>query len=172
VLKSPQHLEQFGPLTTVFPDATFVITHRDPVSVTVSMATMIAYTLRMAVDPVDPIAVGRYWSARTEDLFRACTRDRGLLPPDRSVDVTFDRFMADDIATVEQIYAVADQPFTVESRAAMEAFMDEHPRGRHGTVVYRPEAVGIDRAERYEALGPYIEQFGVTPEAPTTRVER
>jgi hypothetical protein len=74
VLKSPQHLEQFGPLTTVFPDATFVITHRDPVSVTVSMATMIAYTLRMAVDPVDPIAVGRYWSARTEDLFRACTR--------------------------------------------------------------------------------------------------
>ena len=33
VLKSPQHLEQFGPLATVFPDATFVVTHRDPVAV-------------------------------------------------------------------------------------------------------------------------------------------
>jgi hypothetical protein len=28
VLKSPQHLEQFGPLAMVFPDATFVVTHR------------------------------------------------------------------------------------------------------------------------------------------------
>ena len=30
VLKSPQHLEQFGPLRATFPDATFVVTHRDP----------------------------------------------------------------------------------------------------------------------------------------------
>jgi hypothetical protein len=30
VLKSPQHLEQFTPLTTVFPDATVIVTHRDP----------------------------------------------------------------------------------------------------------------------------------------------
>jgi Sulfotransferase family len=33
VLKSPQHLEQLGPLLTTFPDATVVVTHRDPVSV-------------------------------------------------------------------------------------------------------------------------------------------
>ena len=33
VLKSPQHLEQLGPLVETFPDATFVVTHRDPVSV-------------------------------------------------------------------------------------------------------------------------------------------
>src|SRR5205823_2762347 len=34
VLKSPQHIEQFGPLAATFPDATFVVTHRDPVAVT------------------------------------------------------------------------------------------------------------------------------------------
>ena len=59
VRKSPQHLEQFGPLSAVFPDATFVITHRDPTSVSVSMATMIAYTARIAVEYVDPPAIGR-----------------------------------------------------------------------------------------------------------------
>ena len=31
VLKSPQHLEQFPALYATFPDATFVVTHRDPV---------------------------------------------------------------------------------------------------------------------------------------------
>ena len=33
VLKSPQHLEQIPALLATFPDATFAITHRDPVSV-------------------------------------------------------------------------------------------------------------------------------------------
>ena len=36
MLKSPQHLEQFPALLATFPDATFVLTHRDPVSVTAS----------------------------------------------------------------------------------------------------------------------------------------
>ena len=47
VLKTPQHLEQFPALVDTFPDATFVVTHRDPVSVTASMVTMIAYTARL-----------------------------------------------------------------------------------------------------------------------------
>jgi hypothetical protein len=37
----------------VFPDATFIITHRDPIDVAVSMATMMTYTMRMSVDKVD-----------------------------------------------------------------------------------------------------------------------
>ena len=32
ILKSPQHLEQLGPLIETFPDATVALTHRDPVS--------------------------------------------------------------------------------------------------------------------------------------------
>jgi hypothetical protein len=166
VLKSPQHLEQFGPLASIFPDATFVVTHRDPASVTVSMATMIAYTSRMAVERIDPVAIGSYWSSRVEDLFRACTDDRELLPTDQSIDVPFDRLMADDIAVVEQIYAVADQPFTSATRTAMEEFMAGHPRGRHGTVTYQPEVLGIDRAERYEALAFYTERFGIERDDP------
>jgi hypothetical protein len=31
----------------VFPDATFIITHRDPIDVAVSTATMMTYTVRM-----------------------------------------------------------------------------------------------------------------------------
>ena len=33
--------------------------HRDPASVVASMATMIRYTSRMHLDPVDPVAIGR-----------------------------------------------------------------------------------------------------------------
>ena len=164
ILKSPQHLEQFGPLLTTFPDATFVVTHRDPVSITGSMATMSAYSSRLSRDPVDPVAVAQYWSDRIERMLRACVRDREILPAEQSVDVHFHEFMADDVALVESLYALADQPFTSEVRASMDAFMAEHPRGKHGRVLYDLAELGLDRAERREALGFYVERFGVALE--------
>jgi sulfotransferase family protein len=164
VLKSPQHLEQFGPLSTVFPDATYIVTHRDPVAVTVSLCTMIAYSARLSADDPDPRIVGRYWGSRIEEMLRACVRDRDLLPATQSLDVRFDEFMADDVAMVERIYQLADQPFDDSTRAAMDAFMLEHPRGRHGAVLYDAAPLGIDPAERRRALAFYSERFGVTPE--------
>jgi hypothetical protein len=166
VLKSPQHLEQFGPLMATFPDATYVVTHRDPTSVTVSMATMVAYTSRMAIEHVDPVAIGQYWAARGEDLFRSCAVDRDLLPTDQSIDILFHDFMDHDLETVARIYDLADQPMPGSSRAAMEAFSAGHPRGRHGTVRYQAESVGISWAERSEALAFYVDRFGVRPETP------
>jgi hypothetical protein len=161
VLKSPQHLEQFGPLMDVFPDATVVVTHRDPVHVTASMATMVAYTARLQVERPDPVRIGRYWADRVEDLLRACTDDRDTLPSERSIDVRFDEFMADDRATVERIYALAGQPLDDESRTAMDAYRRDHGRDRHGRVAYDLGALGIDADERARALAPYRARFGV-----------
>jgi hypothetical protein len=98
VLKSPQHLEQFPSLMTVFPDATVVVTHRDPVSITASFATMVSYSSRLSHARVDPQRIGRYWADRVEDMLRACVDDREVLPAGRSLDVHFDEFMADDVA--------------------------------------------------------------------------
>ncbi len=164
VLKSPQHLEQFGPLMAVFPDATVVVTHRDPVSITASFATMVTYTSRLNHRRVDPAAIGRYWAYRLADLLASCVRDRELLPAAQSVDVRFDEFMAGDIATVESIYRLAGQPMTAEARTAMEVFMAEHPRGRYGAIAYDLGQFGLDRAERREALHFYVERFGVALE--------
>ena len=44
--------------------------------------------------------------------------------------------MADDVATVERIYEVANLPMTSESRAQIQAYLAAHPRGKDGQVVY------------------------------------
>jgi len=164
VLKSPQHLEQFPALYDTFPDATFVVTHRDPVSVTASMTTMLAYGARMSRDHVDLENIGRYWAARLETMLRRCVDERDVLPAEQSIDVRFDEFMADDLAMVGRIYALAGQPLTDDGLAAMAAFMAEHPRGRYGSVRYDLGRFGLDPAERRRALGFYVERFAVTPE--------
>jgi hypothetical protein len=165
VLKSPQHLEQFGPLMAAFPDATVIVTHRDPVSVTASMSTMAAYTARMNAATVDPHRIGRYWADRIETMLAACVRDRDALPADRSMDVRFHEFMADDIGTVERIYELAGQPMLDTSRAALDAYVASHQRDRHGRVRYDLTALGLDRDERRAALRPYSDRFAVRLES-------
>lgn len=159
VLKSPQHLEQFPTLLATFPDATFVLTHRDPVEVTLSMATMICYSSRMAMARPDPVKIARYWFDRAEDLLNACLRDRDVLPPDQSIDVRFTDFMADEEGTIARIYQLAGQPFDDSVRKAMAEFRAEHPRGRYGGVLYNAEDLGLDRDEIATRLAAYRRRF-------------
>lgn len=159
VLKSPQHLEQFEAMFAAFGDATFVVTHRDPVQVTQSMITMVAYGSRMACDHPDPAAIGRYWLGRVENLLNGCVRDRAVLPAEQSIDVRFDEFMADEEATLRAIYAVADQPYDDGVRAAMAAFSVAHPRGRHGGIIYDLADIGLDPGEVARRLGTYRDRF-------------
>jgi hypothetical protein len=165
VLKSPQHLEQFPALLATFPDATFVVTHRDPVAVTVSLGTMLSYLARLSHDPVDPHGISRYWADRLETMLRRCVETRDQLPADQSIDVRFRDFMADDVAMVERVYAVAGQPFTPAVRGAMDVFMAANERGRHGGVVYSFDDLGLDAAERRHALAFYMDRFDVQVDA-------
>ena len=159
MLKSPQHLEQFPALYETFPDAIFVVTHRDPVEVTRSMTTMVAYGSRMASDHPDPKAIGRHWLGRAGDLLNGCLRDRDVLPADQSIDIRFTDFMADEQGTLRAVYELAGRPYDETVRAAMTAFIAEHPRGRHGEVVYDFAALGLDADDVAKRLAGYRDRF-------------
>ncbi|HTO59154.1 MAG TPA: sulfotransferase [Pseudomonadales bacterium] len=162
VLKSPQHLEQLRPLSETFPDATIVLTHRDPVHVIQSAITMLAYGARLRRTRVDLPDIAAYWIDRIERLLRACVRDRDRLPATRSLDVLFHRFMADDVGMVERIYALADLPMTAAARARLDAFMNDNPRGKFGRVVYDLRGdFGVDPADLRRRFGFYLERFPV-----------
>ncbi|HUI25254.1 MAG TPA: sulfotransferase [Candidatus Kryptonia bacterium] len=165
ILKSPQHLEQLVPLTETFPDATIVLTHRDPVHVIQSAITMLAYGARIRRTRVDPRDIAAYWIDRIERLLRACVRDRDRVPASHSLDVLFHEFMADDVAMVERIYALADLPMTGAARARLDAFMKDNPRGKHGRVAYDLRTdFGVEPAELRKRFDFYRERFPVQVE--------
>lgn len=166
ILKSPQHLEQLPALCHTFPDATVVLTHRDPVAVIQSAITMLAYGARIRRTRVDPRDIATYWIDRIERLLSACVRDRDVVPASRSVDVRFHEFMADDVATVERIYAVAGLPLTTDAGARLDAFMAENPRGRWGQVAYDLRGdFGIEPGELRWRFGFYFDRFAVQVES-------
>jgi hypothetical protein len=90
VNKCPQHLEQLRVLKEVYPDATVVITYRDPVDSIQSAATMMGYGERMRYPSIDTKGLLEYWSDRVDHLLRACVADRDVWPEAQRVDVPFD----------------------------------------------------------------------------------
>ena len=165
VLKCPQHLEQLGVLQRVFPDATVAITHRDPVSVIQSAITMLGYGQRINRKQVELGGLGSYWSDRVQHLLQACVNDRPLWSSRQSIDVMFHEFMADDRATVEQIYARAGLAMTAVARRELQCFLDAHPRGKDGRVVYDLQGdFGVDPTQLRTRFSFYFDRFPVRAE--------
>jgi hypothetical protein len=162
ILKSPQHLEQLQPLRTTFPDATFVLTHRDPVSVVTSMSTMQSYVARLSRNPVRPAEIAGYWVDRTVRQLQRCVADRDTLPPEQTIDVMFHEFMADDIGTVEGIYQLASHPMTPGLREGIQRYRQDNPRGKHGRVLYDLTGdFGIEPGKLREQFDFYCQRFPV-----------
>lgn len=167
VMKSPPHMENFGPLMQTYPDATVVVTHRDPVAVIQSAITMLAYGDRIRRTlPLDLKELANYWIERVERLLRACVRDRQMLPAQRSMDVLFHEYMADQKGTIARVYAAADLELTAEAGVRIDAFLAANPRGKHGQVAYDLAGdFGVDVGELRERFQFYYERFPVAKEA-------
>jgi hypothetical protein len=167
VLKSPQHLNWLPALTETFPDATFVCTHRDPVSVFTSWLTMTCYAARLSRDPIVFEEVIPHAQKLMKTLLDGVVRDKHCLPTDRTEHVYFHEFMADDRATLDRIYERADLPMTAQTKAEIDHYIETHPRGRHGKVTYDLEGdFKIKRDEMYDYFRDYINAFPIQREEP------
>jgi hypothetical protein len=159
LLKSPQHLEQVRVLDRVFPDSIVVFTHRDPVPVALSMIAMITYSARMHRSPVPVEQIANSWIDRLDQMLSALVRDRDAIGPDRSIDVRFDDFMADEFGVAEWIYALAGEPFTDEAQKSIADYLAGHQRGRLGNVETSFEMFGLQENALRERFAPYVERF-------------
>jgi hypothetical protein len=160
VLKTPQHLEQLGPLLATFPDATIALTLRDPVAVLQSAITMLAYGDRLRRRDIAADQLAAYWVDRIERLLRAAVRDAHLIPPQQRVDVEFGAFMADDLAMATRILEVAGLPRTDQATGELTAYLAGNPRGRDGRVVYDLRGdFGLEPAALRDRFAFYYEAF-------------
>jgi hypothetical protein len=159
LLKSPQHLEQLPALDKVFPGVAVVCTHRDPVPVAISMVAMLTYSARMHRSPVPVEEIAAGWIHRLELMLNALVRDRDVIAPERSIDVTFDDFMADELGVAERVYGLVGEPLTDDARAAIVDYLAGHQRGRLGKVVTSCEMFGLNEGEMRERFAPYVSRF-------------
>jgi len=154
-LKSPVHMLNMEALAAVYPDARFVITHRDVARSIPSNAALVVAIGKLFVEELDPGRVGvgsaTLWERGMARL--AAFRAQSDM---RFYDVDFDDLQTDPIGTIRRLYDWLGDPVSPDYVQAMEAWLLEHRKGKHGENRVAPQAYGLDAAVLRSRLAPFV----------------
>jgi hypothetical protein len=168
VLKAPSHLASLGPLLAEYPDARVVVTHRDPLEILPSVASILYSTAYVRSDAVAPEAMLGWFTGETcLGLLDGMTKFRasGDVDPAQFFDVRYAELVARPFETLAAIYDHYGLPFSAEAERRMRAYLAAKPKGRHGAHRYDFAATGFDLAAERERFRPYRERYGVESRA-------
>ena len=146
LLKAPPHLPGLRGLFAVYPDANVIVTHRDPLEVVPSIASLHVVLRRTFSRAVDPLAVGPEVSRMLADDIRrgVAARDDGCAGPEQFLDVWYAQLLDDPLAVVRRIYRHFDLPLSTETEGRMRTYVATHPKDRNGPHIYSLGQFGLD----------------------------
>jgi hypothetical protein len=158
-LRAPSHILFLPYLDRVFPDARFVMTHRDPTDVLVSVADLYADFVGAYSDHPDPFYLGQLnleqWSAGISRTMKF--RDAGA--EDRFWDIGFRAMQADPVTEVRRLYQWLGEPVTDEFESAMRRWWTESQQERGSGVHPDPATFGLDLAQIRPLFADYVTRF-------------
>ncbi len=161
VLKAPAHLPSLAALFSVYPDAGVIMTHREPLEVLASEASLLETLRRSFTDDVDPFAIGREVTAlMADDLRRGLrARDDAVAPPEQFLDLVYEDLVGEPIDAVRRIYSHFGMAFTPVVEARMRRLLAESPKEKYGSHDYTLAQFGLDPDEERERYRTYRERF-------------
>ena len=155
-LKSPSHVLFLNDLDRAFPDARFVMTHRDPTDVILSVADVYADMIGGFTDHIDRHYIGRlnveHWSLGMERALKF--RDDGA--DDRFYDIDFRAMQADPIGEVRGLYSWLGEPVTEEFQSRMRSWWTESAQEREPSTHVDPLEFGLDLERIRPLFGQYV----------------
>lgn len=162
-LKAPPHMDSLPALLAVYPDARFVMTHRDIAQVIPSVVSLLDATSEfLRTGPLaDDFAANQaaYW----ERALRKTLAYRDAGGEDRFFDIGFAEMRPDPIPAMERLYAWLGEDLTDEVADRMRTWWDQNPADKHGTHDYDPEQYGIDLDALRAQFAFYNDRFAPAP---------
>ncbi len=154
-MKSPAHVLALDHLDRVFPDARFVMTHRDPTDVILSVADVYADIAGGFTDHVDRRYLGelnvKHWSVGVDRAVKF--RDGGA--DHRFFDIDFRAMGADPIGEVRRLYAWLGEPVTDEFEDGMRTWWAANAENREPRTQADAVAFGLD----FDAMRPLFASY-------------
>jgi hypothetical protein len=156
-LKCPSHVLWLDALDNVFPDARFVMTHRDPTDVILSVADLYADIIGSFSAEINRPYIGtlnvEHWSLGMERALRF----RADGAEDRFYDIDFRAMQSDPIGEVTGLYAWLGAPLGAEFEARMQSWWAQAAAEREPSSHADPLAFGIDINEVRPRFARYVD---------------
>ncbi len=164
-LKAPGHMYALEALTSVYPDARLVVTHRDPVEVVGSNVSMMLHTGgAMLTDGPWAEYAKSVWRDVPRKMVSAMMRFRDAHPEVPVYDFRYGEFMADPIGSVRAMYRYFGDELSERAEARMRAHLAASPQGRWGKHRYELADLGLTATAIRDEFADYIERFDLDNE--------
>ncbi|MGI8662162.1 MAG: sulfotransferase family protein [Acidimicrobiales bacterium] len=143
-LKAPPHMDSLDALLAVYPDARFVMTHRDIAQVVPSVVSLLDATSELLrTGPLAPDFAANqaaYW----ERALRKTLAYRDAGGDDQFFDLGFAEMRPDPIPAIARLYQWLGVELTEDVVDRMLAWWAANPADKQGIHDYTPEQYGID----------------------------
>jgi hypothetical protein len=169
VLKAPTHMLHIREILSVYPDAVFIQTHRDPAQVIPSLAKLFVVLRRLFSDRAGNFGLAEAARANlstwASGLAGMMTARADAAVDDRFVDVHYTRLVSDPLGTLAGVYESLGLELSPDTEAAMAGWLADNHRTRHGVHSYSLADCGLSVNEIDGAFGDYLHRFEVALEA-------
>jgi hypothetical protein len=157
-LKTPAHMLWIEYLGRAFPDARFVMTHRDPTDVLLSVSDVYADMAGTFTDHLDLPYIGRInveqWSTGIERVIKF--RKNG--GDDRFYDIDFRAMQGDPIDEVRGLYEWLGEPVTEEFELRMGQWWEANAANREPTKHSDPATYALDLDRVRPLFADYVDR--------------
>jgi sulfotransferase family protein len=164
-LKTPSHMHSIIELDQAYPDARFVMTHRDITKVIPSVAAVMSALSSPLSERPDPAYLGRHNADVWETALRRLIAFRDAGNEDRFFDIAFADMQTEPMEQISRLYEWLGRDPGDEARQAMAAWWEQNSRERHGSHSHQASDFGLDAGELRERFAFYTDRFDVAPEA-------
>ncbi|MCV6981937.1 sulfotransferase [Mycolicibacterium pulveris] len=158
-LKSPAHVLSLPYLDQAFPDARFVMTHRDPADVMLSVADVYADIVGGFTDHVDTRYLGGLNVAQWSTGMQRVMAFRAGGAENRFYDIDFRAMQADPVGEVTRLYGWLGEPVTAEFTARMRSWWVENAENREPHPKADPEVFGLDANAIRPLFADYVNTY-------------
>jgi hypothetical protein len=164
-LKYPNHVIAMNEILAVYPDARFVMTHRDPVQTLASIAKMTANLRGVRTEgSVDLADVGRDMLHFVQrHIERILAFDQGE-QRSRVIHVDYYALVDDPVRAMQQIHRGLGIDSPPQVCDAVAAWRRDNPKNARGRNDYALGQYGLDEAAVAEQFAPYIRRFTIPRE--------
>jgi hypothetical protein len=165
LLKSPAHTFHFEALVANYPNARFIMTHRDPAKAIPSVLSLLtsllpaemrteAYLKTFALHHAEHLRIG---------IERAMAA-RARIGEARFFDIHHRDFSRDPFGTIARVYDFAGFELRPQVRKAMALWHARNRSGAHGLHRYAADQYGLSADQIRTDYAAYIRHFDVRPE--------
>jgi hypothetical protein len=158
-LKSPQHAIALEALAAQYPDARFIVTHRDPATCVASTADMARAFGNTFAEKRSGAAFGFLWGETLAAMGEGVLEYRRRHGDKRFVDVSYRSLTAAPVDAVRDIYDALGEQLSEEAEAAMRAHVGVATQDRFGKHQYDWKDLGLVRESLDERFSDYRARF-------------